>query len=94
MNQEYKIAQGDNRFYMSDEQNLIGEITYFENEDGQLVVDHTFVNPQYRGKNIGMILINAIVEYARNINKLIIPVCPYVEKMFSRNSKFEDIWFK
>jgi predicted GNAT family acetyltransferase len=94
MNQEYRIAQGDNRFYIGDEQNLIGEITFFENGNGQLVVDHTFVNPQYRGKNIGMILINAIVEYARNTNKLIIPVCPYVEKMFSRDSKFEDIWFK
>lgn len=94
MDQNYKVTLDDNRFYIGDENHLIGEITFYDNNEGQLVVDHTYVNPEYRGKNLGMILVNAVVKYAEEVNKQIIPLCPYVEKVFSRNSDFKLIWFQ
>lgn len=88
-----EIKAGDNCFYIED-QVLIGKITYFEDENYHLVVDHTYVNPDYRGQNYGLILIDKMAEYAREVKKLIIPVCPYVVKMFERYDKYQDVWFK
>ena len=94
MDQKYFVHERTDRFFIGDDNHLIGEITYYENEDGQLVVDHTFVNPEYRGQNLGMILVNAMVNHAKKVNKKIIPLCPYVEKVFSRNSDYDLVWFK
>jgi hypothetical protein len=93
MNHNYTVFIDKNRFYLGEDK-LIGEITYYENEDGQIVVDHTYVNPEYRGQNLGKILVDAVVKHANKENKKIIPLCPYVEKVFSRNSDYDYIWFK
>ena len=94
MDQKYIVHEDGNRFYIGDYNHMIGEITYFENKEGQLVVDHTYVNPEYRGQNLGMILLNAMVNHAEKVNKMIIPLCPYVEKVFSRSKDYDHIWFK
>lgn len=94
MDQKYIVHKSEDRFYIGDDKHMIGEITYFENENGQLVVDHTYVNPEYRGQNLGMILVAAMVEHAKKVNKMIIPQCPYVEKVFSRSKDYDHIWFK
>jgi predicted GNAT family acetyltransferase len=88
-----EIKKGDNCFYL-EEGKVIGKITFYESEDHKLVVDHTFVEPEYRGQNYAMELVEKMVEYARSANKKIIPVCPYVAKIFARNQKFDDVWDK
>lgn len=75
------------------EGNEIGKITFYE-ENGKMVVDHTYVNPDYRGQNLGIVLVDAVVDIARNKKMKIIPVCPYVEKVFIRNEKYNDVYEK
>lgn len=70
--------------------NEIGEITWFE-ENNKLIVDHTFVDPAYRGNNYARILVDEVVKFARSENKKIVPVCPYVDKVLSRDDNAKDI---
>ena len=87
------IKKGENSFYLEDDK-LIGEITYYEDENHYLIVDHTFVDPEHRGKQYAQLLVDRMVEHARSENKLIIPVCPYVLKLFKSNPKYHDVWFQ
>lgn len=89
-----KVLKDGNRFYIEESSFFVGEVTYFYSEDGDIAIDHTFVDPSYRGRNIGIILVDAVADYAKNASKKIIPICPYVEKLFQRDGKYEDVWQK
>lgn len=68
----------------------IGEMTYLW-EGNRMVVDHTGVAPQYEGQGIGRDLFVKAVEYAREKNARIIPVCPFVATMFRRMPETQDV---
>ena len=68
----------------------IGKITWFEKGEN-LVVEHTFVDPKFRGNNYAKILVDEVVNYARVNGKKIIPVCPYVDKVLTREAKYNDV---
>ncbi len=58
------------------------ELTYQNRGDDAIIIDHTYVPPQSRGKNIALQLVEHAVADARIRNLKIVPQCPYVEKLF------------
>ena len=88
-----ELLKGDNRFYLLDDGKEIGEITY-EVENKILIVDHTFVDPTYRGQNLAIKLVDAVSDYARKVGMKIIPTCSYVVKVFERSVDYLDVWEK
>jgi predicted GNAT family acetyltransferase len=69
----------------------IGKVIYTWEEPAILVIQHTLVNPRYKGKNIGTQLIFEVADYARKENLKIIPQCPFAEKVFQKNKEIEDV---
>ncbi len=64
-------------------------------DDENLIVYHTEVNPKAEGKGLAKILLNAMVNYAREKQLKVIPLCPYVHAQFKRHpEEFEDVWMK
>lgn len=88
----FEIKKDKNKFYIVDDEKFIGEITYFENEKGYLVVNRTYVNPGYRGQKLALRLVEHMVGFARKENKKIIPTCPYVFGLFQNDERFLDVW--
>lgn len=79
-------------FYMFDANDQIAEIEFFVNGN-ILDIYHTGVRKKMEGKGIAAILVNTVVDYARNNHFKIIPSCSYVLSRFSRNpTEFEDVW--
>lgn len=64
----------------------VGKLTY-EIKDSSWVVDHTFVRMKYRGMKIARKLVDEVVEKAKEEGVTIIPVCPYVQKVFELENK-------
>ena len=92
---ELEIKKGRNRFYIGDsEVNSLAQITYIPAEDGKIIVDHTGVADELKGKKVGRKLVDKIVEYAREENLKIIPQCSFVKKVFEENPEYEDVWVK
>ncbi|MER3464673.1 MAG: hypothetical protein C4329_09995 [Chitinophagaceae bacterium] len=54
-------------FYMAGEQvkDTLAEIVYSVEQPDRLIIQHTFVSDELRGKNIGYELVNEVVKYAR-----------------------------
>lgn len=79
-------------FYIENEGNKIGEITYYLKE-GRIIIDHTYVNPDFRGHGLARKLVDAVVNKARAENLMIEPHCSYAVKVLFEE-KYSDILFK
>lgn len=92
---ELKVKQGRNRFYIGDsEVNSLAQITYIPAENGKLIVDHTGVADELKGRKVGRQLVDKVVEFARQENLKIVPQCSFVKKVFEENPEYEDVWEK
>ena len=91
---KYKFEETKNRFAAYHEGKEVGEITFTKAGDKVLLVDHTYVMEEYRGKSIANRLVKHIVDFAISQNKLIVPLCPFVRKEFGRNQEYQAIEYK
>ena len=76
---------------MNDEAKEIGEMTWSDAGPDIMIIDHTFVEPEYRGQKLAEKLVLNGVELARREGKKIIPLCPYAKKEFERKPEYQDV---
>ena len=87
-----EIKKGNNRFYIGEsEDNDIARITWVNEENNVIAVDHTFVSPELRGQSIAGKLLQKVVDMARTENLKIRPVCSYAVAKLTRNDEYLDI---
>lgn len=61
----------------------------------ELMVFHTEVDPSKEGKGYAGQLLQKLVQYARDNQLKIIPLCPYVHGQFKKHPElYEDVWKK
>jgi predicted GNAT family acetyltransferase len=90
---EISQFKNDSKGYFAamDEGKEAGRITYTFVGRTKLILDHTEVNPDYRGKSIGNKILMFIVEYARMNNIKIIPICPFAKSVFDSTKSIRDV---
>lgn len=81
-------------FYLNHQCERVAFLAYFENPEGVLLLNHTYVSPVLRGQNIASKLVEAVVVYARKQDLKLLPVCPYVVKWFEKNPDESDLLFQ
>ena len=87
-----EIKEEKNRFVLlNDEAKEIGEMTWSDAGPDIMIIDHTFVEPEYRGQKLAEKLVLNGVELARREGKKIIPLCPYAKKEFERKPEYHDV---
>lgn len=93
---EELVAQKQgNGYLLTSAKGIIGEITYSLVDVDTWVIDHTFVDPAYRGRHLGRQLLGFVVEEAREKGRKIIPSCSYALAEFKRNpDAYADVWEK
>ncbi|WP_317167404.1 GNAT family N-acetyltransferase [Winogradskyella costae] len=88
---ELKHKESKNSFYLLDHDKEIGEITYAYVSEGLIDLNHTYIDSNYRGQNLGLQLIDAVADYARENNLKVKASCPYVVKVFGETDQYNDI---
>ena len=68
-----------------------GLMTYSWAGDDKFIIDHTEVDKAYGGKGLGKDLVKAGVEYAREKNVKVIPLCPFAKKVIAKTPEFQDV---
>jgi predicted GNAT family acetyltransferase len=71
-------------FRATEDEAIAGEMTYSWAGTGKIIIDHTEVNPAFSGKGVGKQLLLAIVEFARDKQLKIIPLCPFAKSVFDK----------
>lgn len=87
-----ELHEGKDRFYfLDDDGKEAGEITFTAPHENVLSIDHTFVDPAFRGQKLAGQLLQAVVDKAVREQKKIIPVCSYAKAKFARVKAYQDV---
>ncbi len=91
---DMQIKKGNNRFFIGEsEENDIARITYYYEQEKVIVINHTFVDVELRGKSIAGKLLSKVVNFAKENDLLIIPKCSYAVVKMTRNDEYKDILY-
>lgn len=90
---EIKQIQENNESYFAafDGDTVAGRIFYTTAGEKKMILDHTEVDINYRGKGIGNKILTRIVEYVRENDIKIIPLCPFAKSVFEKTESIRDV---
>jgi uncharacterized protein len=79
-------------FYVQPGEEVLAEMTYSMTGDALMIINHTDVSDELRGKNVGYQLVKTAADYARAHHIKIIPLCPFAKSVFDkRREEFKDV---
>ena len=70
---------------------IAGKMTYSIASANFIIIDHTEVDPSFKGKGVGKQLLYKIVEMARERDIKILPLCPFANAMFKKLADIQDV---
>lgn len=79
--------EGKGRAYFED----LAEMTFIKEGKESIIIDHTLVDEKLRGQGAARKLLDAVVNYARERNLKIIPVCSYAKSIFEKDESIRDV---
>ena len=63
----------------------------YQREDGRVILDHTFVSDELRGRGLAANLVRAALNEAQKNHWRIVPRCTFVAKFIERHPEFADL---
>lgn len=88
---KHKQTETKGSFYVELDGKVVGEMTYSIANPNLIIIDHTEVGEELKGKGAGVQMLNAAVEYARQHQIKIIPLCPFVKSVFDKKEEIRDV---
>lgn len=83
---------GEQVFFLAEENGKrMGYLSYEWDSPTRFAILHTVVEKAYQGHGVAKALVDAAVAFAREKGYTILPVCPYAENLFKRDSSYKDI---
>ena len=80
-------------FYIEENGKQVAAMTYIFAGDTKFIIDHTEVQPGNEGKGLGRKLVQAGVDYAREHDLKILPLCTYAKSVFDKTPEYSDVRF-
>ena len=72
----------------------IGEANYFSSDDNHISITHVGVEPKYRGQGKAKELVMGVVDYCRDHDIKVTPLCSYARAVFARHPEIHDVLYK
>ncbi|NLX18192.1 MAG: N-acetyltransferase [Desulfobulbus sp.] len=69
----------------------IALLAYELRNNDTVVLTHTFVPPELRGKNVAAILTKFALDDVRRQGKKVVPQCSYAAAFLERNKEYADL---
>lgn len=88
---QQKESEGKGMFYIQKDGDIIAELTYSIQDSGIITLDHTETDPQMTGRGLASKLVSHSVEYARQNQLKVDPLCEYAAKQFERHQEYRDV---
>ena len=89
------ILQEDNglkgKFYIQKDGKTEAEMTYTWAGTGRFIIDHTEVGEALKGMGAGKQMLMKAVQFAREKNIKILPLCPFAKSVFDKVSEIRDV---
>lgn len=76
-----------------DGETQVGELTYTWSGSKRIIIDHTEVYSPYGGKGIGTEMVKTAVEFARENDIRIIPLCSFARNVIENDESARELLF-
>lgn len=87
-----EILSTIDKFYIgSDLDSPQAEIEFETDADNNVVVTHTYVSDVFKGQGVGKKLVNAVVDFARENNRKIVPICSFAKAILEKSEEYADV---
>ncbi|UGS23261.1 GNAT family N-acetyltransferase [Flavobacterium channae] len=90
---EVQLRIDDNKgaFYIEVNEKQEAMMTFVFAGEDKIIIDHTEVNPGNEGKGFGKKMVTKAVEFAREKEIKILPLCPFAKSVFDKTPEFKDV---
>lgn len=88
---EYNDKKGE--FYILENNKKIALLGYVFAGPNKFIIEHTEVAVNQEGKGLGKMLVKAAVEFAKDNNYKIVPLCPYAKSVFDKTPEYAAVLF-
>ena len=88
---QHKETEGKGMFYIEKDGDIVAELTYTLGDNKIMTIDHTETNPEMEGEGLASSLVKHSVDYAREKNIKIDPLCRYAAKQFERHEEYQEV---
>ncbi len=78
---------------MENEGTVLAEMVYTLPGPDKMIIEHTEVSEELRGQNVGYLLLQTAVDWARHHERKIIPLCPFASAVFKKKPEYADVLF-
>ncbi|WP_099975157.1 MULTISPECIES: GNAT family N-acetyltransferase [Lactobacillaceae] len=86
-----ELKQDELRYFFEDDGELIGEIDFTYVNDHTISINHTVVDPAYRGQGLAMQLLDKVIQFSRENDLKIIPICPFAKRKIKEDPELHDV---
>lgn len=87
----HKKSENKGAFYVQQDDHLLAEMTYVWAGNDKIIIDHTDVSESLKGQGVGKQLVGKAVEFAREKQIKIVPLCPFAKSVFDKTENYRDV---
>lgn len=91
MDIQHSSNKSKGTFFIEDDGEVQAEITYSKAGDTQIIIDHTKVSDALSGQGVGKELVEHAVNFARENDLKVIPLCPFAKTIIERDELLQDV---
>lgn len=90
---EFRIEETQSKgiAFIGDKNKPQAEMTWSLAGEDLIIIDHTEVTDELKGKNIGRKLLDAVAGHVRKQGKKILPLCPFAKSIFDKDPSISDV---
>ena len=89
---QVKELENKGSFYVEQDGKILAEMTFSKAGAERIIVDHTEVGDELRGKGVGLKLVEFAVNYVRYKNIKMLPLCPFTKATLLKHPEWKDVW--
>ena len=87
-----RLIRTERNVYIGESQaDPLAKIDFSRSTDGTYVIQHTYVSETLTGQGVGRLLVQEVVDLARESGHKILPLCPYARRVLTKDPTSQDV---
>lgn len=88
---QHKQAGNKGIFFIGQDEEILAQLVYLDHDAETMIIEHTEVDEELKGQNVGFQLVNAAIEHARAHRQKVVPMCPFAKAVIDKKPELQDV---
>ncbi len=91
MENRLKIDDLGGEFQLWEDEEMLAHMMFSKPFPDRIIIQHTQVDQSQKGKGLGKLLFDQMIEYAKSNKLSVVPRCNFTQRMFERYPEYHDL---